>query len=174
MTDRRLAERLRDGQRRHRRGDLSGALECYRQVLASRPALPEVLVLAATAATELGRLEDAERYARRAVHARPDAAANLTLGRVLLGRGELSDARAAFSAAAADPRLAGDSLFLRTPKGSGWRLRAAGAEISLEPSVYLGQSGAFRRGEQVVLSGRTEGASTTVKWALQREGTARK
>ncbi len=69
---------------------------------------------------------------------------------------------------------AGDSLFLRTPKGSGWRLRAAGAELGLEPSVYLGQSGAFRRGEQVVLSGRTEGASTTVKWALQREKTSRK
>ncbi len=64
----------------------------------------------------------------------------------------------------------GGSVFLRTPKGGGWRLRYAGALASLEPSVYLGRAGEIRRCEQIVLSGETGGAETRVKWVLQREG----
>ena len=55
-------------------------------------------------------------------------------------------------------------------KGGGWRLRTAGADLSLEPSVYLGRAGEIRRSEQVVLTGTTNGPETVVKWVLQREG----
>lgn len=66
------------------------------------------------------------------------------------------------------PAQDGRSVVLRLPKGSGWRLRCAGAGIALEPSVYLGQPGQLRRSQQIVLSGRAESDDTVVKWALQR------
>jgi uncharacterized heparinase superfamily protein len=69
---------------------------------------------------------------------------------------------------------AGDAVFLRGPKGSGWRLRTAGAALSLEPSVYLGRPGEMRRTLQVVLSGTTKGSGMKIKWSLQREGRNRK
>ncbi len=62
----------------------------------------------------------------------------------------------------------GRSVVLRLPKGGGWRLRSAGAALSLEPSVYLGQPGQIRRSQQIVLSGSLSGAEAKVKWALQR------
>lgn len=67
----------------------------------------------------------------------------------------------------------GRSVVLRLPKGGGWRLRSAGAELALEPTIYLGQPGQVRRSQQVVLSGRAETAETVVKWALQRMESAR-
>ncbi len=67
----------------------------------------------------------------------------------------------------------GRSVVLRLPKGGGWRLRSAGAVLSLEPSVYLGQPGQVRRSQQIVLSGSLTEAETTVKWALQRLESAR-
>jgi uncharacterized heparinase superfamily protein len=50
-----------------------------------------------------------------------------------------------------------------------WRLRAAGAEMSLGESVYLG-SGEARKTQQVVLSGTVAPGGTAVRWALRREG----
>ena len=44
------------------------------------------------------------------------------------------------------------AALLRLPSGSLWRLRAAGAEMSLGESIYLG-SGEARKTQQVVLSG---------------------
>jgi uncharacterized heparinase superfamily protein len=67
----------------------------------------------------------------------------------------------------------GRSVVLRLPKGSGWRLRSAGAALALEASVYLGQPGQVRRSHQIVLSGQTGGGETVVKWALQRMDSAR-
>jgi uncharacterized heparinase superfamily protein len=61
-------------------------------------------------------------------------------------------------------------VLLSTAKGAGWRLRSSGAEVSLEPSVYLGEPGQVRRGQQVVLTGYTKGSETIVKWALRKEG----
>jgi uncharacterized heparinase superfamily protein len=52
--------------------------------------------------------------------------------------------------------------------GGGWRLRAEGAKITLEESVYLGGV-APRRSEQVVLSGFADGAQQ-VKWAITKVG----
>lgn len=67
----------------------------------------------------------------------------------------------------------GRSVVLRLAKGGGWRLRASGAAVGLEPSVYLGIPGQVRRSQQIVLSGKSgsdDGKSHTVKWALQRLG----
>jgi uncharacterized heparinase superfamily protein len=57
---------------------------------------------------------------------------------------------------------------LRLPSGMVWRLRAAGAEMTLGESVYLG-SGEARKTQQVVLSGTVAPGGTGVRWALRRE-----
>ena len=57
---------------------------------------------------------------------------------------------------------------LRLPSGSRWRLRAAGAEMSLGESIYLG-SGEARKTQQVVLSGSAAPGGTTVRWAMRRQ-----
>ena len=63
----------------------------------------------------------------------------------------------------------GETILLRVGRGGGWRFRAHGAEVALEPSVYLGRPGEVRRSQQIVLSGRTAGGETTVKWALHKQ-----
>jgi uncharacterized heparinase superfamily protein len=60
---------------------------------------------------------------------------------------------------------------LRLPSGAVWRLRAAGAELSLSESVYLG-SGELRKTQQVVLSGRVAGGGSSIRWAIRREARA--
>ena len=57
----------------------------------------------------------------------------------------------------------GEAVLLRLPSG-GWRLRAEGAQLSLEESIYLGGAEP-RRTEQVVLTGLAHGAQH-VKWAI--------
>ena len=66
--------------------------------------------------------------------------------------------------------LARDSsgALLRLPSGIVWRLRAAGAEMSIGESIYLG-SGEARKTQQVVLSGTVPPGGITVRWALRRE-----
>ena len=62
----------------------------------------------------------------------------------------------------------GGGARLRLPSGAVWRLRAAGADVSLGESIYLG-SGEPRKTQQVVLSGTTDAGGATVRWALRRE-----
>ncbi|MGA8755623.1 MAG: heparinase II/III family protein [Stellaceae bacterium] len=62
----------------------------------------------------------------------------------------------------------GNVALLHLPSGSRWRLRAAGAEMSLGESIYLG-SGEARKTQQVVLSGSAAPGGTTVRWAMRRE-----
>jgi len=62
----------------------------------------------------------------------------------------------------------GVAVLFRLPSGMCWRLRAAGAEISLGESVYLG-SGEARKTQQVVLSGTVGSEGAAVRWALRRE-----
>jgi uncharacterized heparinase superfamily protein len=59
------------------------------------------------------------------------------------------------------------AALLRLPSGACWHLRAAGAEMSLGESVYLG-AGKPRKTQQVMLSGTVEGGGSTVRWALRR------
>ena len=62
----------------------------------------------------------------------------------------------------------GEAVLLRLPSGGGWRLRAEGARMTLEESVYLGGAEP-KRGEQVVLTGYADGPQQ-VKWAISRMG----
>ncbi|HLY45035.1 MAG TPA: heparinase II/III family protein [Stellaceae bacterium] len=62
----------------------------------------------------------------------------------------------------------GSGALLRLPGGTVWRLRAAGAEMSIGESIYLG-SGELRKSQQIVLSGTTAGGGATVRWAIRRE-----
>ena len=62
----------------------------------------------------------------------------------------------------------GTAALLRLPGGAGWRLRAAGAEMSLGESIYLG-SGEARKTQQVVLSGKVGPDGASVRWAIRRE-----
>ena len=62
----------------------------------------------------------------------------------------------------------GGAALFRLPSGAYWRLRAAGAEMSLGESVYLG-SGKAQKTQQVVLSGTVGAEGTAVRWALRRE-----
>jgi uncharacterized heparinase superfamily protein len=62
----------------------------------------------------------------------------------------------------------GSAALLRLPSGTVWRLRVAGAEISLGESIYLG-SGEARKTQQIVLSGTVPPGGATVRWAIRRE-----
>jgi uncharacterized heparinase superfamily protein len=62
----------------------------------------------------------------------------------------------------------GGGALLRLPSGIVWRLRAAGAEMSLGESIYLG-SGEARKTQQVVLSGTVPAGGAVVRWAIRRE-----
>ena len=62
----------------------------------------------------------------------------------------------------------GAAALLRLPKGGGWCLRAGGAVLGLEPSIYLGRGGEIRRGQQVVLTGHCAPQGVKVKWAITR------
>jgi uncharacterized heparinase superfamily protein len=62
----------------------------------------------------------------------------------------------------------GSAVLLRLPSGAVWRLRVAGAELSLGESVYLG-SGEVRKTQQVVLSGTVPPGGATVRWAIRRD-----
>jgi uncharacterized heparinase superfamily protein len=62
----------------------------------------------------------------------------------------------------------GAGAVLRLPTGAVWRLRAAGAEMSLAESIYLG-AGELQKTQQIVLSGSTGPSGANVRWALRRE-----
>jgi uncharacterized heparinase superfamily protein len=62
----------------------------------------------------------------------------------------------------------GAAALLRMPSGTGWRLRAQGAQLGLAESVYLG-AGEVRKTQQVVLSGHVGSQGALVRWAIRRE-----
>jgi uncharacterized heparinase superfamily protein len=59
-----------------------------------------------------------------------------------------------------------NGVLLRLPSGAGWSLRAEGAALTLEESIYFGL-GEPKRTEQVVLTGRFD-APVPIKWAITR------
>ncbi len=63
----------------------------------------------------------------------------------------------------------GEEILLRTRGGFGWRMKAEGAAIEIEDSIYLGHGEIPRRTSQIVLHGRTDGGNTTVHWTFTRE-----
>jgi uncharacterized heparinase superfamily protein len=68
----------------------------------------------------------------------------------------------------------GGAALLRLASGTGFRLRAQGAQMSLAESIYLG-SGEMKKTQQIVLTSHVGAApdgtaAATVKWAIRREG----
>ncbi|MDD2877361.1 MAG: heparinase II/III family protein [Acidiphilium sp.] len=61
-----------------------------------------------------------------------------------------------------------EAALLRLPSGQGWRLRAGGAALSVEESIYFGGPEP-RRAEQIVLTSTQDGLQQ-VKWALTKMG----
>jgi tetratricopeptide (TPR) repeat protein len=102
---------LDEAKRRHRSGDADGALRGYRRCLESAPDQPEIRMLAAMAAAQSGRPEEAVEHARSAVSARDDAASRLTLGRALLHSGEAEEALESLRRAGGEPAMAADANF---------------------------------------------------------------
>ena len=68
----------------------------------------------------------------------------------------------------ASPQQDGAAVLMRLRSGGHWILRADGAHLTLEESIYLG-SGELRKTEQIVLTGR-EGGPQQVKWAIHKVG----
>jgi len=64
--------------------------------------------------------------------------------------------------------VTGVLLRLAKGKGPGWRFRAAGGDISLEESIYLGKPGEPRHGNQIVVTGVMEDSEATVKWRFDQ------
>ena len=62
----------------------------------------------------------------------------------------------------------GQTALLRTPSGSGWRLRLEGGALALEPSIYCGDAHP-RRTMQIKTASLTREGDTVIKWSLTRE-----
>ncbi|MDD3370573.1 MAG: heparinase II/III-family protein, partial [Alphaproteobacteria bacterium] len=62
----------------------------------------------------------------------------------------------------------GKTALIRTPSGSGWKLKVDSGHLDLEGSIYCGGS-APRRTMQIKTSGITEDEDTQVSWTLSRE-----
>ncbi|MEE2722415.1 MAG: heparinase II/III family protein [Pseudomonadota bacterium] len=62
----------------------------------------------------------------------------------------------------------GESVLLRLPDKTGWRLRCSGGIASLQESIYLGDGGEPKRTEQIVISGASHQGDAQVKWALAK------
>lgn len=64
--------------------------------------------------------------------------------------------------------LNGRDALLRLPQDGGWRLRCS-EPLALAESIYFEDAPEPRRTSQMVVSGVTGDAATTIKWALRRE-----
>ena len=62
----------------------------------------------------------------------------------------------------------GESVLLRLPDKSGWRMRCSGGIANLQDSVYLGDSRQAKRTEQIVISGASQQGAALVNWALSK------
>ncbi|HEY3637688.1 MAG TPA: heparinase II/III family protein [Rhizomicrobium sp.] len=67
------------------------------------------------------------------------------------------------------PSLSGDIL-LKLANGEGWRFRHAGG-VTIEESVYAGQTDIVRHGEQLVLRGAVTNEPVAVPWVFEQIGT---
>jgi uncharacterized heparinase superfamily protein len=62
----------------------------------------------------------------------------------------------------------GGHVLLKPAAGAGWRFRAAGGEVTLEESVYLGRPDEIRRTQQIVVSGVLAPDLPPIKWAFRK------
>ena len=66
-------------------------------------------------------------------------------------------------------RLEGGGILLKLPSGEGWRFRAAGGQLDVEESVYLGGT-VVRRSEQLVVNGSMKDAPADIAWVFEQVG----
>ena len=59
---------------------------------------------------------------------------------------------------------------LRIPDGTGWRFSFSAGLLTLEDSVYMGQGITLRKTNQLIIHGTMQGAESSIKWSLKREG----
>lgn len=102
---------VEEGRQRHRAGDISGALDCYKRFLRRQPRNADVLLLAAMAAAQINETQQAEQFARRAARCRPDAKSFVTLGRVLIQQEAWDEAVGILQQAVADAHVGVDARF---------------------------------------------------------------
>lgn len=60
----------------------------------------------------------------------------------------------------------GDTAIIQLKSRRGWRFHVAGAELTLEPDVHLGD-GRPRRSQQILLTGDTSRSPTRIHWTLE-------
>lgn len=63
----------------------------------------------------------------------------------------------------------GKTVYIGLVNGETWQFKQRGAELTVEDSVYFGSAGKVSATKQVLLSGKTEGAITTILWSLRLE-----
>jgi uncharacterized heparinase superfamily protein len=63
----------------------------------------------------------------------------------------------------------GNEVLLRARSGTGWRFKAAGVRPEIEESIYVGKGESPLPSLQIVLTGQTAGAATTLGWEMRRE-----
>jgi uncharacterized heparinase superfamily protein len=64
-------------------------------------------------------------------------------------------------------RTEANAVTLTLPSGATWRF-TSDAELDLADGVYLGAGDAIRKTQQIVITGQTGSAPTTVKWTLKK------
>jgi uncharacterized heparinase superfamily protein len=110
---------------------------------------------------------------RRLIHMTPDGAE--VLGEdILSGRRDAGEGRARFHLhPTIQASMLGDgvTVILKPPRGSAWRFKAEGAQVSLAESVYVANPGTIRRTQQIVAAWRLGDEETTIKWRLRRNDT---
>tara|TARA_Y100001970_G_scaffold294364_1_gene451640 strand:+ start:58359 stop:60059 length:1701 start_codon:yes stop_codon:yes gene_type:complete len=62
----------------------------------------------------------------------------------------------------------GQSVLLRLPNGSGWKMKVKGGNIDLTDSIYSGHHRERRKSNQIVITGPIEAKKTLVNWSLKR------
>lgn len=63
----------------------------------------------------------------------------------------------------------GQAALLRLPSGKGWRFSQNSGNISLEPSIYCGSGNVPRKTTQLVITGTTQNACTSIGWNVSEE-----
>lgn len=71
---------------------------------------------------------------------------------------------------AATPTADGAGALLKLPQGRVWAMKARGAIVSIEPSLWIDPEGQVRKTQQLVLNARTEKAAASIGWSFKRAG----
>lgn len=72
---------------------------------------------------------------------------------------------------AATPTADGAGALLKLPQGGkAWAFKIRGAQVAIEPSLWVDPAGTLHKTQQLVASGRTAKASASLAWSFKRTG----